>query len=199
MTNSNNHHQQEERTVILIKPDGVRRGLIGDILSRIEKRGLKIISLEMIEATRGQIDSHYPKDKEWVERLGTNTLLNYKKYGESPKERLGTNNPMELGLMVREWLIDFLVSGPMVKAVVEGIHAIDMVRKLCGNTLPNLAEIGTIRGDFSVDSPDRANEDERAIHNIIHASENEEEANHEMSLWFSNVDIHSYKRAGEDI
>src|SRR3989338_2731488 len=146
-------HPREEKTVVLIKPDGVKRGLIGEIIHRIEQRGLKIIALKMFQATREQIDDHYPKDSKWVSRLGEKTLGTYEKYNLNPIEELGIDKADEIGKIVREWIIDFMVSGPMVKMVVQGVHAVDMVRKICGNTLPNLAEMGTIRGDYSVDSP----------------------------------------------
>jgi len=190
---------REERTVVLVKPDGVKRGLAGDIFSRIEQRGLKIIALKMVWATKEQIDGHYPKDKAWISRLGTKTLSTYKQYGISAKKELGTADPYEIGKNVRSWLIGYLTSGPVIKMVVEGIHAIDMVRKLAGNTLPYLAEMGTIRGDYSVDSPAAANKDKRSIHNVMHASENSQEANHEIAYWFSPEDIHSYKRVEEDL
>src|SRR3989344_6275892 len=143
-------HPREEKTVVLIKPDGVKRGLVGEIISRIEKRGLKIISLEMFHAQKEQIDNHYPKDEKWIRRLGEKTLQNYQKFGFDAKKELGTEDPLEIGKKVRSWLIDYLTSGPMVKMAVKGIHAISMVRKLAGNTLPTEAEMGTIRGDFSV-------------------------------------------------
>ncbi len=192
-------HPKEEKTVILIKPDGVKRGLIGEIISRIEKRGLKIISLEMFQATREQIDEHYPKDKKWIRRLGEKTLKNYKDYGFDAKKELGTDEPMEIGQKVRAWLIDYMTSGPMIKMVVKGIHAIKMVRKLAGKTMPSEAEMGTIRGDFSVDDATAANRDKRAIHNILHVSETSEEAEHELNFWFAAEDIFDYKRAEEDI
>lgn len=192
-------HPKEEKTVVIIKPDGVKRGLIGEIISRIEKRGLKIIALEMIKATREQIDEHYPKDEKWIKRLGEKTLNNYKNYNVDPIKAVGTKDSLEIGKMVRGWLLDYLTSGPVVKMVVQGIHAIDMVRKLAGKSLPSEAEMGTIRGDFSVDSATAANRDKRAIHNIIHASETSEEAQNELGLWFSVEDIFEYKRAEEDI
>jgi nucleoside-diphosphate kinase len=192
-------HPKEEKTVVLIKPDGVKRGLIGEIISRIERRGLKIISLEMIQATREQVDNHYPKDEKWIRRLGEKTLNNYKTYGIDPIKEVGTDDPFEIGKMVRGWLLDYMTSGPMVKMIVQGIHAIDMVRKLAGKSLPAEAEMGTIRGDFSVDSATAANRDKRAIHNIVHASETPEEAQNEINLWFAVEDIFEYKRAEEDI
>ena len=190
---------KEEKTLILIKPDGVKRGLIGEIIRRVEQRGLKIIALKMFQATTEQINEHYPKDPQWIKRLGEKSLKTYEKYNLDPFKELGTDDPVKIGKMVREWIIDFMVSGPLVKMAVQGVHAVDMVRKLCGNTLPNLAEMGTIRGDYSVDSPALANAGKRAVHNIVHASETAEEANHELDCWFSSEEIHAYKRAEEDI
>jgi len=189
---------KEERTFVMIKPDAVRRGLIGEIISRIEQRGLKVVACRMFQATRNQIDQHYPKDAEWLRRLGEKTMITYQKYGIDPKEKLGTDNLDKIGQMVRSWLIDFLTSGPVVKLAVEGLHAIDMVRKLCGHSLPNMAELGSVRGDYSVDSPTLANAEQRAIYNLIHASETPEEAANEIALWFSNDEVYSYRRADVD-
>jgi len=192
-------HPKEEKTVLIIKPDGVKRGLVGEIISRIEKRGLKIIALQMIWAEKEQIDNHYPKDEAWIKRLGEKTLKNYKAFGLDPIKELGTDDPLEIGKTVRGWLIDYMTSGPLVKMVVKGIHAIAMVRKIVGSSMPAEAEMGTIRGDFSVDDATAANRDKRAIHNLVHASENEKEAEHELNFWFAPEEIHDYKRAEEDI
>ena len=183
----------QERTFILVKPDGVKRGLIGEIIKRIEQRGLRIIALEMFQATPEQMDNHYPKDPVWVTRLGEKTMKTYEKYGFDAKEEIGTDDVKKIGPMVRGWLIEYMTSGPSVKMVVEGVHAIDMMRKLAGNTMPYIAEMGTIRGDFSVDSPAVANREKRAVYNIMHASENPEEASHEIDLWFSPEDIIPYE------
>lgn len=192
-------HPKQEKTVILIKPDGVKRGLIGEIISRIEKRGLKIISLEMFQATKEQIDAHYPKDEQWIKRIGEKTLKSYQNYKIDPKKELGTDDPFEIGKQVRQWLMDYLTSGPMVKMIVQGVHAIDMVRKIAGHSLPGEAAVGTIRGDFSVDNASAANREKRAVHNILHASENEQEAQNEINLWFALEDIFEYKREYEEI
>lgn len=188
---------REERTFLMVKPDGVRRGLSGEIIRRIERRGLKIIAMQMFQPTREQMDNHYPKDETWVRRLGTKTLTTYAKYGYNAIEELGTEDEMEIGKKVRGWLIDFMISAPLIKMVVEGAHAVDSVRKLCGVTMPALAEMGTIRGDFSVDSPALANKEKRSVHNLVHASETTEEATHEIQHWFSPDAIHSYKRMEE--
>lgn len=183
---------------MLIKPDGVGRGLIGEIIGRIEKRGLKIIALKMEWASREKIDGHYPKDEKWITRLGEKTAGTYEKYGYDLAKELGTTDLNKIGQMVRGWLLDFMSKGPLVKTVVEGVHAVDMVRKICGNTLPSMADMGTIRGDYSVDSPALANFEKRAIYNLVHASETAEEASHEIKYWFAEQEIKSYNRSDYD-
>jgi nucleoside-diphosphate kinase len=183
-------HPKQEKTFFMFKPDAVKRGLIGEILTRIEKTGLKVVALKMFQPTRKQIDSHYPKDPQWIERLGFKTLDTYKKYNKDPKSELGTDNPAEIGTQVRGWLINYMSSSPLIKVVVQGIHAIDMVRKMTGNTVPAKAEMGTIRGDYSIDSPVLANEEKRSIENLVHASETPKEAQHEINFWFTPDEIH---------
>jgi nucleoside-diphosphate kinase len=188
---------RKEKTFLMIKPDGVTRGLTGDIIERIEQRGLKIVALSMFRPSHEQMDNHYPKDKEWISRVGQKTLDTYAKYNMDAAKEVGTTDAFEIGTMVRGWLIDFMTSAPLVKMVVQGIHAIDMVRKLAGPTMPSMAEMGTIRGDFSVDSPIAANKGKRAVKNIVHASETPEEAKHEISHWFSPEEIYDYQRSME--
>lgn len=187
-----------ERTYVMIKPDGVQKGLIGEIIRRFEQRDLKIVALEMFQPTHDLIDNHYPKDPAWITRLGTKTLATYEKYNISSMDALGTEKAEEIGPMVRKWLIDYMTSAPLVKMVVEGAHAVDMVRKIAGPTMPYLAEMGTIRGDYSADSPAIANTEKRSVMNIIHASETPSEAEHEIKHWFGDNAVHSYKRFGID-
>jgi len=188
---------KKERTFLMIKPDGVTRGLTGDIIERVEQRGLKIVALSMFKPTHDQMDNHYPKDKKWITRVGQKTLDTYAKYNIDAQTEVETTDAFEIGTMVRGWLIDFMTSAPLVKMVVQGIHAIDMVRKLAGPTMPYMAEMGTIRGDFSVDSAIAANKGKRAVKNIVHASENPEEAKHEINHWFSPEEIYDYERSME--
>lgn len=182
---------------MMIKPDGVRKGLIGEVIRRFEQRDLKIVALEMFTPTRDQVHNHYPQDEKWIRRLGEKTAATYEKYNYDLSE-LGTTDLLEIGGMVREWLLDFMTSAPMVRMVVQGLHAVDVVRKIAGPTMPYLAEMGTIRGDFSIDSPALANKEKRAVANIIHASETAEEAAHEIEYWFGKSPIHPYKRFGVD-
>jgi nucleoside-diphosphate kinase len=191
-------HPKEEKTFLLIKPDGVRKGLIGEIIARLEQRDLKVVAMEMFEPTREQIDAHYPKDEVWIKRVGEKTLATYEKYGYDAKTELGTTDALTIGKQVRGWLVDFMVSAPLVRAVIQGIHAVDMVRKIVGPTMPYQAEMGTIRGDYSADSPALANKEKRAVMNLVHASETPDEARHEIEFWFGKSPIFKYKRFGVD-
>ena len=192
-------HPKEEITFVMVKPDGVRKGLSGEIIRRIEQRDLKIVALEMFQPTEQQLHDHYPKDEAWIRRLGQKTLATYEKYGYDPMEEVGTKDDLEIGTMVRRWLLDYMLSAPLVRMVVQGVHAVDIVRKIAGPTLPALAELGTIRGDFSIDSPVLANKEKRAVMNLLHASETPEEAAHEIEHWFGkNFKPYPYKRFGVD-
>lgn len=192
-------HPREETTFLMVKPDAVRRGLTGEIIRRIEQVGLKIVGLEMLKPSRAQVDDHYPKDQGWIKRLGEKTLATYEKYGFDAKTELGTDNPAKIGPLVRKWLLAFMTSAPVVVMVIRGVHAVTMVRKLAGNTMPSEAPLGTIRGDFSVDSAAVANRDQRAVFNLVHASETEDEAKHEIKHWFGQAVIHDYKRTDDEV
>ncbi len=189
-----------ERTFCMIKPDGVKRALIGDIISRFEKSGLKIVAIRMFTPTAAQVRKHYPmSDEAWVMRLGEKSLSAFDGIEADAKDVLGTVDKSQIGKRVSESLVQFMTSGPVVAMVIEGIQAIDMVRKVCGHTLPFKADVGTIRGDYSVDSPSVANADFRAIHNLVHASETQSEAANEIQLWFGKEKIPSYDLGSESI
>jgi nucleoside-diphosphate kinase len=183
-----------ERTFVMVKPDGVQRGLIGEIVGRLEKRGLKVVALKMVKPSIEHITNHYPKDEKWVTRLGEKSFKTFEELGLDPMDVQGTRDKHEAGQQVRKWLIDYMTEAPVVPMVVEGIQAIEMVRKIAGHTLPAKAEIGTIRGDFSVDSPAVANVEKRSVKNLIHASETKEEAEHEIAHWFSEEEIFEWDR-----
>jgi len=190
-------HPKQEKTLVLIKPDAVKRGLIGEMLKRFESRGLKIIGLKMVQGAPKDFDKHYPKSRVWISNLGNRTIETYKKYNYNLKDDFGSEDPFKIGKIFRNWLIDFMASGPVVKVLIEGVHAIDVVRKIIGDTQPHFALTGTIRGDFSVDSAGSANKSKRAVHNLIHASGNKEEARNEIMLWFEPDEICDYKRLEE--
>lgn len=189
-----------ERTLVLVKPDGVKRGVSGDIIHRFERAGLKIIAMKMVWVDKNHVAKHYPDDREDLIRgMGEKTLSTYAKYGMDPKQLLGTDDALEVGKMINKWNREFLTSGPVIAMVLEGIHAIENVRMMAGNTLPTLAVPGTVRGDLSVDSPAVANTRKRAVRNLMHASGNAAEASYEINLWFKPSELHEYKRADEDV
>jgi nucleoside-diphosphate kinase len=191
---------KKQQTFVMIKPDGVMRGLVGEIVSRMEKKGLKIVALKMLKATRTKLEEHYPlQDEAWIERLGDKGISAFESIGVDVVEVLGTNNKLELGKKVSSALIEYMLSGPVVCMVIEGIQAVDIVRKLVGSTLPSMADIGTIRGDYSFDFPPVGLSEGRALHNLIHASEFPHEADDEMKIWFDQDEIISYELGNDKI
>ena len=181
-----------DQTVVLIKPDGVRKGIIGEILARFERVGLKVVSAKLIWVNKTHIGKHYRDDQNYHRGVGERTLENYKKYGLDPKEKLGTKDPVEIGKLVRNWNMKFLTSGPVFALLLEGPGAIEIVRKMTGFTYPAESAPGTIRGDYSYDSAYLANTQGRTIENLIHASGSKEEAEFEKKLWFKRGEIYSY-------
>lgn len=189
------HHPLYERTLVLIKPDGVARGLIGEVITRFERRGMKVVAIKMVRPTREHIELHYSGGDEWLSSLGQKTYDTFSQFNWDVKEKMGTADKLEIGRMVKEWLIEYLLEGPVVAIVIEGMHAVTTIRKMVGNTVPINAEPGTIRGDYSVDANSAANADKRSLKNLVHASGNIEEAQHEIEHWFSPEEIHDYSRA----
>lgn len=190
---------QTERTVVIIKPDGVLRGISGELITRLEKAGFKIIAMKMIWVDKEFVGKHYSDDKAYLKSIGDKTLDSYKKYGMDPGEQLGTMDPVEIGSLVRKWLMDYITSGPVIAMIIEAPHAIELVRKLVGHTYPHLSAPGTIRGDYTGDSVFLSNTLKRPAKNLIHASGSKEEADFEIQLWFHEAEIHDYKRVDEDL
>lgn len=181
-----------EKTLIIIKHDGVARGLVGKIIKRFESIGLKIIAMEFLQSTDDMGHGHYPTTDEWFRKVGERTLGDYAKKGKDAKEELGTDDPMEIGKLVKKWNVDYLTHGPVLAVVLEGPGAVALGRKLVGDTIPANALPGTIRGDFGFDTIDMANQDKRPLYNIIHASGEVAEAEEEISLWFGDQEVFSY-------
>lgn len=190
---------RKERSVVLVKSDGVKRGLIGEIIKRFEQRGLKIIALKMVYPTKEHAEKHYSGSREWLEGMGKKTLDNFREHKLDVKEMMGIDDPYEIGKMFQKWNVSYLSSGPVVAMIIQGVHAITTVRKITGNTLPILAELGTIRGDFSIDSNTVSNFDGRSLKNIVHASGDEKEAAHEIDHWFAPEEICGYRRSDERV
>lgn len=175
-----------EKTLVILKPDAYARRLTGEIIARFERCGL---TLEQIRVSEGEeiLNDHYPTDDGWLGTVGGKTLSDYARLGVSAQEKLGTDDAIEIGGMVRAWLVDFMKSGPIVPMVLSGNRAVETVRKLVGSTLPISAAPGTVRGDYSSDSADLANEETRPVRNLIHASGDPAEAEREIKLWFPSL------------
>lgn len=188
-----------EQTLLVVKPDGVQRALSGEIISRLEKAGLKIVAMKMLKASREMIEKHYTTSEEFLRGMGGKTIATYKEFGGDVMTEMGTTDELELGKKIREWLIDFLSSDPVVAVVFEGHHAVTQMRKIVGATVPCFANPGTIRGDYTTDAPDLANAKKRPVKNLVHASGSVEEAKSEIALWFKPEEIMSYKRCDEEV
>jgi nucleoside-diphosphate kinase len=188
-------HPKKERTLVIIKPDGVQRGLLGEILKRYEQTGLKLVGLKMTTPTEDFAERHYLLDPDWKQNVGTKTIASYKQKGLEPP----STDPIVVGNSVLEYLKKYITSGPVVALVWEGMNAVGIVRKITGGTEPLTSDVGTIRGDFTIDSYAVADTDARAVRNIIHASGSVEEAEKEISLWFNKEEIANYRLIHEAI
>ena len=185
----------KERTLIVIKPDGVQRSLVGEITGRFERVGLKLVGMKMLVPTSEHIEKHYTIDPEWRRITGEKTIKNYKEKGQTPP----SEDPLEITGVILGHLKNFMTSGPVIAMVWEGVHAVKIVRKLVGSTEPLSSDVGTIRGDYVIDSYQLSDKDGRAIRNLIHASGTVDEANKEIDLWFKKEELIDYKLVQDKI
>jgi nucleoside-diphosphate kinase len=159
-----------EKTLVIFKPDAVQRGIIGEILTRFERVGLKIVGMKMISPTREHYYGHYETIGKVISRRGEATFNR---------------------------VIDFMLEGPVIAVVLEGVESIELVRKMIGSTEPKSAAVGTVRGDYSHISYDYADATKKCTPNLIHASANAEEASQEVGHWFSDSELHEYSSLNE--
>ncbi len=186
---------KKERTLVLIKPDAVQRSLIGEIVSRFEKVGLKIVALKFFVPTEEQIEKQYAPSREEIEALGRRSIENQKKkHGIIIKD-----TPYKQGRMIVDRLKKFMSSGPIVAMILEGNQAIAIVDKIVGATEPLSSDVGTIRGDFTIDSYLMADTNGRAVRNLVHRSGSKEEAEREIKVWFKPDEIINYRLISEKI
>jgi len=190
---------EKQQALIIVKSDGVQRGLMGKIIQRFERVGLTIIGFKFVWADKETVVAHYPETDVWFGKVGERTLGNYAKKGLDAKKIMGTNDPIEIGKLVKKWLIEYFMESPVLVMALEGYDCIEIVRKLSGNTIPLLAAPGTIRGDFSHHSVDHANENAIPLRNILHASDAVEDGIKEVNLWFKKDELFNAKRADEHI
>jgi len=183
-----------ERTLVLIKPDAVQRGLIGEILTRFEKKGLKMTAMKMVWPTEEQAAQHYYWSEEEKMLTGNRTLEIYKEKGLEM-----TRTPIEQAEYIQKKLVKFLAVGPVLAMVIESAHAIEHVRKVVGHGSPLKADVGTIRADYTIDSYILADEADRAARNLVHASSSVEEAEREIKVWFTENEISDYQLAIEKV
>ncbi|MEN9524008.1 MAG: hypothetical protein RL536_77 [Candidatus Parcubacteria bacterium] len=189
------NHPRYERTLVLIKPDGIQRGLIGEVIRRYEQTGLKLIGVKMLVPTSEMIEDHYTLDPEWKQKTGEKNLKSYREKGLKPPHE----DPIKQSNMILEKLKKYLTSGPIVAMIWQGAHAVGIVRKITGSTEPLASDVGTIRGDYVLDSYKMADDDMRSIRNIVHASGSPKEAEDEIKYWFKKEEIFDYKLAVEEI
>lgn len=184
-----------EKTFVIIKPDGVQRSLIGEVIKRFERVGLKLVAMKMLVPTKEMVRKHYTLDPEWMRKTGEKTIAGYIKKGLKPP----TNDPIEVTTVVLNNLAKYMSSGPVLAMVWQGVHAVGITRKLVGGTEPLTSDVGTIRGDFVLDSYQLSDKDGRAVRNVVHASGSVEEATNEIDLWFDKKDLIDYRLVQEEI
>lgn len=188
-------HPKKERTLVVIKPDGVQRTLIGEIVKRYERSGLKLSAVKMMVPEKDFVEKHYTLDPGWKMSNGTKVIQAAKDKGIKPR----TEDPIEQANFVLETLIKYLSSGPVVAMVWEGLNAVKIVRKITGGTEPLTSDVGTIRGDFVIDSYQMGDIDNRSVRNLVHASGSVSEAEAEIKHWFAPNEIVDYKLIQEQI
>ena len=187
-------HPKEERTFVIIKPDGVQRGLIGEIIKRYERTGLKLVGMRFGVADEKKFWEHYNKDDAWFLKKGTKIVEDKKANGLSADKE-----PIEYGKDIIRQLVKFMTSGPVLMMVWEGNQAAAVIKKITGDTEPSTSDVGTIRGDLTVDSYNIAAIDDRAVRNLIHCSESADEAKREIAIWFTDSEMTEYRLVGEQI
>lgn len=186
---------KKERTLVIIKPDGVQRTLVGEIIKRYERIGLKLVALKMMVPDEAQVEKHYTIDPEWRRVTGEKSIKGYQDKGLEPPLR----DPYEVTAKILVNLKKYLTSGPVIAMVWQGAHAVAIVRKITGKTEPLTSDVGTIRGDFVLDSYQASDADGRAVRNLIHTSGSIKDAKAEIALWFKDGEIINYRLAQDKI
>lgn len=186
---------QTERSLVLAKPDALQRGLVGELISRCERIGMKLVAIKMVRPTAPDADKHYNLTEEWGKAVFNKAKAGYEEQGkEFPYESWE-----EYSKFIKDGLIEYLQAGPIVAMVWEGVGAVKLIRKLVGKTDPYSSEPGTYRGDYAIDSFNMANEQNRPIRNLVHASGEVDEAKHEIGVWFTEEELHGFEHVLERI
>jgi len=189
-----NKHPNQERSLVLLKTDAVQRSLVGELIKRFEQTGLKICAMKMLNASEAQLLEHYNKDDEWYQRKGEGIVKDLTEQGrEIVKE------PIEYGKDIIRTVVKYMQASPIVALVFEGNKAVSVVTKIVGTTEPSTSDVGTIRGDYTLDSFSHATYENRAVRNLVHQSESPEEAEREIKIWFKDEEVMEYITAQERI
>jgi nucleoside-diphosphate kinase len=193
MKNSTTGHPKLERTLVIIKPDGIQRGLIAEIIKRYEQIGLKLVAIKMMVPTAELIEKHYTLDPEWRVKTGLKTIKGYEDKGLTPP----LTDPLKITEIILRNNVAYMTKGPIIVMIWQGAHAVQIVRKLTGGTEPLTSDVGTIRGDFVLDSYSMSDGDGRAVRNLVHASGSIKDANDEIAHWFKKEEIFDYTLLNE--
>ncbi len=185
---------RKEKTLVIIKPDGVQRSLVGEIIRRIERTGLKLIAMKCIVATFEQGFEHYKKDERWLEEKGARRIKQREEAGK-PVDK----SAREYGMDIVNANAHFMSAGPIVVMVWQGNSAVGIVKKLVGGTEPLTSDVGTIRGDFTIDSYDISDADERCVRNVVHCTDSPDESDKEIAIWLKPEEILSYRHIAEQM
>lgn len=189
-------HPKKERTFVILKPDAVQRGLVGEIIKRFERIGLKIVGMKMHMADEKKLWDHYSKDDAWYVKKGERIIENKKSLGQTVDRE-----PIEYGKDIIRAVVTYMSAGPMVSLVLEGNNAASVVKRLVGSTEPATADTGTIRGDFALDSYYLCDVDgSRGMRNLIHCTDpadGEGAQDREIGIWFTETELHTYRLVTE--
>lgn len=184
----------QERTFVILKPDTVQRSLMGEVIKRFEQTGLKCTAMKMFTADEERLFKHYNKDEAWFLEKGTNIVKDLEAQGR-PVEK----EPIEYGKDIIRANAQYMSVAPVVAMVWEGNQAVAVIKKLVGSTEPATSDVGTLRGDYTVDSYGHAAFEDRAVRNLIHCSDKVDEAEREIALWMNDGEVMKYTTAQEAI
>ena len=187
-------YPHQERTFVIIKPDTVQRSLIGEVIKRFEQTGLKCTAMKMFVPQEEPLIKHYNKSDEWFLKKGTNVINDLMAQG-LPIDK----EPMEYGKDIIRTIVKYMTAAPVIAMVWEGNQAVAVVTKIVGTTEPATSDVGTLRGDYTIDSYGHASFENRAVRNLVHCSDAVSEAEREIAIWFKEEDIMKYSTAQERI
>ncbi len=187
-------HPHQERTFVILKPDTVQRSLMGEVIKRFERTGLKCTAMKMFVADEARLFKHYNKDDAWFLKKGAGIIENLKSAGK-PIEK----EALEYGKDIIRANAVYMNAGPVVAMVWEGNQAVAVIKKLVGSTEPATSDVGTVRGDYTIDSYAHSAYEDRAVRNLIHCSDETSEAEREIELWMKEDEVMNYVTAQERI